>query len=112
MKITIATDLRPSFEEREVSREPSVERRRGYNYDLVTVEGALKVKNFKSKEINLSMGRTLRGEVGVQSDGGKAVKLAEGIQADNPQSRLTWEIALKPGEEKTVTYRYKIWLRV
>jgi len=27
-------------------------------------------------------------------------------------SRLTWEIALKAGEERTVTYRYKIWVRV
>jgi hypothetical protein len=31
------------------------------------------------------------------------VKLGEAIQTDNPVSRLTWEITLKPGEERIVT---------
>jgi len=47
-----------------------------------------------------------------QTDGGKAEKLGEAIAVDNPMSRLTWEITLKPGEERMVRYRYKIWLRV
>ena len=112
LRITIATDLRSSQEERETSRQPNIERRRGYNYDLVTVEGKLTVKNFKTKEVRLSIGKTLRGEVEFLSDEGKAVKLGEAIQADNPLSRLTWEITLKPGAEKLITYRYKVWLRV
>src|SRR5262249_3237999 len=37
LKITVATDIRASHEEREVTRQQNVERRRGYNYDLVTV---------------------------------------------------------------------------
>lgn len=112
LKLTIATDLRSSHEERELTRQPNMEHRRGYNYDLVTVEGKLKVKNFKSKDVQLSIGKTLRGAVESQSDDGKNEKLGEAIQADNPMSRLTWEITLKPGEEKTISYRYKIWVRV
>jgi hypothetical protein len=112
LKITIATDLRSSHEEHEVARQANVERRRGYNYDLVTVEGTLKVKNFKSKDVRLSIGKTFRGDVETVSDEGKAVKLGEAIQADNPMSRLTWEITLKTGAERVITYRYKIWLRV
>ena len=112
LRITIATDLRSSHEERETSRQPNIERRHGYNYDLVTVEGTLKVKNYKTKEIRLSIGKSLRGEVDFLSDAGKAVKLGEAIQTDNPMSRLTWEIDLKAGAEKVITYRYKIWLRV
>jgi hypothetical protein len=112
LKVTIATDLRSSHEEREVARQPTIERRRGYNYDLVTVEGTLKVKNFKSKDVRLAIGKTLRGDVEIASDEGKAVKLGEAIQADNPMSRLTWELTLKAGAERVITYRYKIWLRV
>jgi hypothetical protein len=112
LKITVATDLRSSHEEREIARQQDVQRRRGYNYDLVTVEGTLKVKNYKTREVNLAIGKTLRGAVESQSDGGKAVKLGEAIEADNPMSRLTWEITLKPGEERTVSYRYKVWIRV
>jgi hypothetical protein len=76
------------------------------------VEGTLKVTNYKTKDVRLSIGKTLRGDVEFLSDEGKAVKLGEAIQADNPMSRLTWEITLKPGAEEIITYRYTIWLRV
>lgn len=111
LKVTIATDIRSSHEEKEVARQQSVQKRRGYEYDLVTVEGTLKLKNYKSKEVRVEVGKTLRGDVEVQSDDGKTAKLGEAIQTDNPLSRLTWKIPLKPGEERVVTYRYKIFVR-
>jgi hypothetical protein len=111
LKITIATDIRSSHEEREVARQQNVQRRHGYEFDLVTVEGTMKLKNYKSKEVKVNIRKTLRGEVETESDAGKAIKLGEAIQMDNPLSRLTWEIPLKAGEEKVVTYRYKIFVR-
>ena len=105
LKLTIATDVRAGQEEREVSRQENIPRRQGYHYDLVTVEGTLKIKNFKTKDVRLSVHRTFRGTFESATDDGKAEKLAEAIQADNPATRLAWEIALKPGEERTVTYR-------
>ncbi|HLY41250.1 MAG TPA: hypothetical protein VKR52_08545 [Terracidiphilus sp.] len=111
LKITVATDIRASHEEREVARQQNVAHRPNYNYDLVTVEGRLKVKNYKSKEIRLSIGKTLRGKVETQSDQGQAVQLGEGVESDNPRSRLSWELTMKPGEERVVTYRYRIWVR-
>ncbi len=112
LKITIATDIRSSHEEQEIARQQNVQRRRGYEYDLVTVEGTLKVKNYKPKDVRLNIRKTLRGAVDSQSHDGEAVKLGEAIQTDNPMSRLTWEITLKAGEERFVTYRYKVWVRV
>jgi len=111
LRITVATDIRASHEEREVARQPEINHRRGYNYDLVTVEGKLKVKNYKSKAVHLAIGKTLRGKTEIQSDQGKTVQLGEGIESDNPRSRLSWEITLAPGQERVVTYRYRIWLR-
>jgi hypothetical protein len=112
LKITIATDIRSSHEEREIARQQSVQRHRGYEYDLVTVEGTLKVKNYKPKDVRLSIRKTLRGTVDSQSDEGEAVKLGEAIQTDNPMSRLTWELNLKAGEEHVISYRYRLWIRV
>jgi hypothetical protein len=112
LKITIATDIRSSHEEREIARQQNVQRRRGYEYDLVTVEGTLKVKNYKSKDVRLNIHKTLRGTVESQSDEGQAVKLGEAIQTDNPMSRLSWEVTVKPGEERALTYRYKLWVRI
>jgi len=112
LKLTIATDIRTSQDEREAARQQNVMRRRGYSYDEVTVEGTLKIKNYKTKDVRLSITKTLRGNVESQSDDGKAEKLGEAISVDNPTSRLTWEITLQAGEECSITYRYKVWVRV
>jgi hypothetical protein len=112
LKLTIATDIRSSHDEREVARQQNALRRRGMSYDEVTVEGTLTIKNYKTKDVRLSIEKTLRGSVESQTDGGKAEKLGEAISVDNPMSRLTWEITLKAGEERSITYRYKVWVRV
>jgi hypothetical protein len=112
LKLTIATDIRASHEENEVERQRDVQRRHNYNYDQVTVEGKLTIKNYKSKEVRLSIADRVRGTVESQTDNGKSDKLAEAIAVDNPLSRLTWEVTLQAGEEKVIKYRYKVWLRV
>ena len=81
------------------------------DYDAVTVEGTLKVRNYKSKAISLSITKTVPGEVLSVSDDGKSEKLAEAIRSANPTTRLTWEVTVKPGEEKVITYRYKVMVR-
>jgi hypothetical protein len=78
----------------------------------VSVEGKLTIKNYKSKEVRLSIADRVRGTVESQTDNGKSDKLAEAIAVDNPLSRLTWEVTLQAGEEKVIKYRYKVWLRV
>lgn len=111
LRLTVAADVRASSKELEVERIRDIQHRRGYNFDQVTVEGTLKVKNYKEKAIKLNVAKTTRGEVISQSDLGKFEKLGEAIAADNPLSRLKWEITLKPGESRVITYRYKVWVR-
>jgi hypothetical protein len=108
LKISIATDMRSCHTEREIARQQKVQRRRGYEYDLVTVEGTLKVKNYKPKDVRLNIRKTLRGAVESQSDDDETVKLDEAVATDCPLSRHTWEIALKAEEERIVTYRYRV----
>lgn len=110
LRLTVATDLRASHEEREIARQENAPHRAGYRYDLVTVEGTLEVKNYKSKDVPLEIRKQLRGAVLSASDGAKSEKLGEAIEADNPNSRLTWNLTLRAGEEKKVTYQYKIWV--
>src|SRR5260370_13229145 len=111
LKLTVGTDIRASHEENEVERQKEIQRRRNYNYDQVTVEGKLTIKNYKGKEVRLSIADKVRGSVELQSDGGKADKLAEAIAVDNPLTRMTWEVTLKAGEERVIKNRYKAWLR-
>jgi hypothetical protein len=100
--------MRSCHTEREIARQQNVQRRRGHEYDLVTVEGTLKVKNYKPKGVRLNIRKTLRGAVESQSDDDETVKLGEAVATDSPLSRHTWEIALKAGEERIVTYRYGV----
>ncbi len=111
LKLTIATDVRASQQELEVDRQTNVPHHPPYRYDLVIVEGTLKLENYKTKDIHLMIHKSLRGEVISSTDDGKAEKIARGIALDNPASQLTWDLSLKAGEKKTITYRYKVFAR-
>lgn len=111
LKLTVATDVRANRQELEVARQPRAQRWNGSDYDAVTVEGTLKVRNYKSKAINLKITKTVPGEVLSATDEGKSEKLAEAIRSANPTTRLTWEVTIKPGEERVITYRYKVLVR-
>jgi len=111
LKLTIATDVRSSQQELEVERKSDVPLRKNFRYDLVTVEGTLKLENYKTKDVHLVARKSLRGEVLSSTDNGKAEKLARGIALDNPSSMITWDFTLKAGEKKTITYRYQVYVR-
>jgi hypothetical protein len=111
LKLTIATDVRPHREELEVERQVDSLRAHGYSYDAVTVEGTFKVKSYKSKPIRLLVGKTLTGAVLSATDEGRAKRLAVAVQAENPTSHIDWDLKLAPNEEKTIVYRYKVFVR-
>ena len=111
LKLTVATDVRASQQELEVERQTGVQRHLSNNYDLVTVEGTLKLENYKPKDVHLLIHKSLRGDVISSTDDGKAEKIARGIAADNPASLVSWDLTLKAGEKKTITYRYKVFVR-
>ncbi len=111
LRITIATDVRTDKKELETERQPKALYRNGSEFEAVTVEGTLKLKSYKSKEIALKVYRSLVGEVISATDAGQTEKLGEGVRGVNPTSRITWDVRLEPGEEKVITYRYKILVR-
>jgi len=59
------------------------------------------IKNYKSKEVRLSIADRVRGTVESQTDDGKSEKLAEAIAVDNPLSRMTWEVTLQAGKRRS-----------
>jgi len=111
LKLTIATDVRASQQELEVDRKLSVPLHTSNNFDLVTVEGTLKLENYKSKDVHLLIHKSLRGEVTSLTNDGKAEKIAHGIASDNPASLITWDLTLKAGAKEEITYRYKVFVR-
>lgn len=107
LKLTVATDVRTDRQELETGRQPRAAHWNNLDYDVVQVSGTLKAKNHKATAIKLIVKKDLVGEVITVSDEGKAEKIAQPIRSENPNSRITWELTLAPGEEKTLTYTYK-----
>jgi hypothetical protein len=111
LRLTVATGVRASQQELEVDRKLSVPLHSSNNFDLVTVEGILKLENYKSKDVHLLIHKSLRGEVTSLANDGKAEKIAHGIASDNPASLITWDLTLKAGAKEEITYRYKVFVR-
>lgn len=111
VRLTAAPDIAVDREELESGRKPGARRFHGDSYDAVTIEGTLRVRNFKDKPVALAITKSLTGEVVDATDGGKGVALATLRGAVNPSSKIDWEIQLGAGESKTIRYHYTIYVR-
>ena len=112
LRVTPATEVIGSHKLEEKSREPKQIRYSGssYDYDLVTVEGTIKVKNVKKQPIELVLTRNVTGEVLAAADNGKISREGFNLQAVNPNSLIRWNLTLPTGE-KEIKYTYKIYVR-
>ena len=111
LKITQATSVHAEEAELETNREVNALQRYGYSYDRITVEGKLSLHNFKGEAVTVKVTKTVTGDVVSSAPGAKVDKLAKGLRAENPRSRLTWEIPLAAGAETQVAYVYKVLIR-
>jgi len=107
LKLTIASDIHVAREENEIERLKAAVRSGSNSYDAITVEGTLKVHNYKNTDAPLHITRNIIGEVLSATNDGKSRKTAAAIQALNPSSIIEWEIPMKAGEQIIIKYRYK-----
>lgn len=106
LKLTVATDVHAQQEQVEESRKQV---RILYNdYYEVTVTGKLTIRSYKAKPVQLSVKKSIVGEVQESSAGSKVVKLAKRLAAVNPDSQVSWDFELAPGAEKVLIYQYKV----
>lgn len=111
LKITPATEVIGDHDLEEKSRERVQLNYAGstYNYDLVTVEGTIKIRNIKKETIELILTRNLIGEVLSASDSGKISRQGLNLKAVNPNSTIKWNLML-PNGEKEIKYTYKVYV--
>ncbi len=112
VKLTEAPDVRVKHAEREIGREDRAMKNpqnKKYFLDLVTVEGQLKIKNYKAKDIDLNVRRTITGSLISSSE--KWLK-AERVNRNgqNKYTDVCWETSIKSGEELIITYQYKVYV--
>lgn len=81
-----------------------------YDFDLVTIEGTIKLRNAQDKPVDVAITRNMVGQVLTASDMGKITKEGLNLQAINPNSRIKWNLTLAPGA-KEIKYTYKVYVR-
>jgi len=115
--VTIAIDLRGSFDEKELGRELNGMQWNGHNYARIEKEAAVHLCNNKKSEVEVEMTLRLGGKVTKATEEGTVVLGAfrqedwtnyQGHPAVNNGSTVTWKAKLKPGEtiEPKVTYHF------
>ena len=131
LRITRAMGIKAEQNEYETKRKQSALEMYGSYFDKVSLEGKLRIINYKSEAVNVEITKILSGEVtqstpeavkvGVinnpsaeiarSTPGPSIKKLARGLSRMNPVNELTWSFTLKPGEEKEITYTYDALIR-
>jgi hypothetical protein len=111
LRITQAISIKAEQSEREISRERDAVQLYGDHFDRVTIEGRLRVVNFKAEAVTMEITKNLSGELKQTSPKAEVERLARGLERMNPTNLLTWSFTLKPGEQKELTYSYEALIR-
>ncbi|MGD9497824.1 MAG: hypothetical protein AB7Y46_16095 [Armatimonadota bacterium] len=111
LKITQALGINAEEIEVEIARQPNAATFHDSRYDLVTVQGTLKLRSHLDKAVDMEITKLLSGEVEEMSPEGEVTKLAAGLQSVNPRSRVIWKLELPAGEELEITYSYRLYVR-
>jgi hypothetical protein len=111
VKITQSPDIRVTDEEKETSRKNEVSKKDGYYYDLVTIGGEILISNFKEKDIRITVTRPVTGKINSSSDQPKITQTPQIRSAVNIENTVVWDVSVKAGEQKKLTYTYDVLVR-
>jgi hypothetical protein len=111
LRITRAIDVQGEQVEVETARERGNSTFYGMSYDRVRVKGEIRVTNRKREAVRLEITKLLQGEVTKNPNEGKVVLFAKGLRRVNPNVRLTWTVAIEPGQTAAIEYEYSIFVR-
>jgi hypothetical protein len=114
VRVTPATEVVGTHKMEEKSRVRQVinasQTSAGVEYDLVTVEGTIKLRNVKKQPVDVLITRQVSGDVKEASGGGVISREGAELQSINPRSVVKWEFSLPPGEMQ-LRYVYSVYVR-
>ncbi len=118
--LTVAVDVRGTYSEEEISREPKAIRLDSNDYARISKRGTLRVTNYKKESIELMITCQFGGNASTASDDGQ-MTVTDFVQEDwssfrghaalTGHSTIVWELKLEPRETKEVTCEYVYYTR-
>ena len=83
----------------------------GSAYIKTNVKCDITVNNHRKEEITMVIRRNFSGDLLAADGDPKKTLREEGAYSVNTRNELSWTLVLKPGEERTLTYRYSVMVR-
>ncbi len=111
LKITVSPDIHIADDEKEIERKQDNRKKYGYYYDLVKLEGEIRIRNYKEKPLTLVVTKSITGKILSAGTGSKIKPLPSANEAVNSDNVVEWEIQLKAGESRDIQYQYEVLMR-
>ena len=110
--MTAAINIAHDKSEREIDRELKAHSPSHNTYfDLVTLEGILQLRNYETRDVQIQIVNGVPGEP-IEADGTVKMSLdPTKLRLLERTGSITWTVALKPQEEKTLKYIYKRYVK-
>ena len=106
--VTQAINISHDSSEAETARKlKAYNPRRDIYYDLVTLRGTLKLKNFEKRTADIIVTAPVKGKAITSSEGGTIKVDSTKLRLIERAGKVSWKISLEPGEETTLTYDYE-----
>ncbi len=105
--VTTAINIAKEQKEKETARAL-----KSYNvydsyYDLVTLEGELKLRNYDKNNAEVTIALKITGEPVSTSDDADIVLNTDNLKLMERTATAVWKVTIKPGDTKTFKYSYK-----
>ncbi len=110
IRINRAMNVIAEQAEVEVDRKRDAVRFHGSSYDLVKIQGRLRIRNRMETKARLEVTKHLSGDVGETLPAAKDTQTATGLRQVNTHHTLTWTLDVLPAEEKTLSYAYDVYV--
>lgn len=118
LPITVAVDVRGTYDEEEIDREPKAARWGNYQWDRVRNKGTVTLTNYRDEPVDMLVTVNSGGRAESASDGGmitisptRAADWIGGHGAVNSHSEVVWKLILEPGASRTLTYLFRYYVR-
>lgn len=109
IQVTTAINIARDKKETEVDRKLKAYQPGNSDFflDLVTLTGELSLRNFGKNTIELVVDNGIEGKPLAAADDGKITIDTAKLQLQSRSGKIAWRLTLKPGETRTLTYKYE-----
>lgn len=117
--VTVAVDVRGDYVEEELSRTPDALNWNRKSYSLIKKRGTISLTNYRKESSQMRISTSIGGKATTASDNG-AIHVNDHRRQDwkghnhavvNNHSDVTWDLNLRPGESKTISYEFEFYVR-